>query len=176
MVIYKEIKRFRGYRFGSDGSAWTRRRKGPNPTGELGDVWKQLATRPYGAMGYFQVAPFNTETGKFTNISLHSLILEAFIGPRPKGMCARHCPDSDPTNNAITNLRWGTHGQNADDRDRDGNTARGLSNGNSKLSEEAVHEIREASGKGYIQEMCRKFGVSRQVVWKIRTRRTWTHI
>lgn len=176
MVTYKEIKRYRGYRFGSDGSVWTKHKRGPNPSCELSDTWKRLIPKPWGKMGYFQVGPRNSENGKCENRTVHALVLEAFVGPCPEGMCARHFPDPTPTNNAITNLRWGTHQQNCEDRDRDGNTARGVCNLNSKLSEEAVHEIRAASGRGCVMEMSRKFCVSRTVIWRIRSHRGWTHI
>jgi len=176
MVTYKEIGRYRGYRFGSDGSVWTKQRRGPNPSGKLSDTWKQMTPKPWGKMGYFQVSPLNIENGKHENRMVHTLILEAFRGPRRAGMCARHFPDPDTGNNAIANLQWGTYQQNCEDRERDGNTARGVCNLNSKLSEEAVHEIRAASGRGCVMEMSRKFCVSRTVIWRIRSHRGWTHI
>ena len=48
---------------------------------------------------------------------LHHLVLEAFVGPRPEGMIGLH-HDDDPNNNNVTNLRWGTYQDNADDRKR----------------------------------------------------------
>jgi len=45
---------------------------------------------------------------------IHSLVLEAFIGPRPRGCVARHIND-DGMNNALSNLRWGTKSQNGYD-------------------------------------------------------------
>lgn len=44
------------------------------------------------------------------------LVLEAFVGPRPEGMVARHWPDRDPTNNRLENLRWGTQSENMLDK------------------------------------------------------------
>lgn len=46
--------------------------------------------------------------------TVHSLVLEAFVGPCPPGMEARH-RDDDPTNNALENLVWGSRSQNSDD-------------------------------------------------------------
>ena len=42
---------------------------------------------------------------------VHRLVLEAFVGLRPAGMQCRHI-DSDPTNNRLENLRWGTPHEN----------------------------------------------------------------
>jgi hypothetical protein len=42
---------------------------------------------------------------------LHSLVLEAFVGPRPPGAVACH-NDGDPGNNRLDNLRWDTQSSN----------------------------------------------------------------
>lgn len=49
--------------------------------------------------------------------SVHTLVLEAFVGPRPSGHVACHYDDV-PTNNRVDNLRWGTYEDNAADRRR----------------------------------------------------------
>lgn len=41
------------------------------------------------------------------NRSVHSMVLEAFTGPRPPGMWGCHAND-DPTDNRLSNLRWAT--------------------------------------------------------------------
>lgn len=50
---------------------------------------------------------------KYQYRSVHSLVLEAFIGPRPKGMIARHLDGT--RRNHLDNLAWGTHSENARD-------------------------------------------------------------
>jgi hypothetical protein len=47
---------------------------------------------------------------------VHCLILETFKGPCPPGMQARHFPDSDRTNNRLSNLSWSTPEINQADR------------------------------------------------------------
>lgn len=42
---------------------------------------------------------------------VHTLVLEAFIGPRPDGAVACH-NDGDHTNNRVDNLRWDTYSAN----------------------------------------------------------------
>lgn len=57
--------------------------------------------------------------GKSITRTVHSLVLEAFVGPRPDGMEGCHW-DDDPSNNRVENLRWGTRSDNMNDRVRNG--------------------------------------------------------
>ena len=50
---------------------------------------------------------------------VHKLVLEAFVGPAPGGYECCHF-DGNSMNNWLTNLRWGTPQDNADDRVRHG--------------------------------------------------------
>lgn len=50
---------------------------------------------------------------------VHTIVLAAFVGPRPKGMHACHGPGGK-LDNRLVNLRWGTVRENALDRVRDG--------------------------------------------------------
>lgn len=51
---------------------------------------------------------------------VHHLVLETFVGSRPKGLNALH-DDDDRRNNHVSNLRWGTHSENMQDRAKNGN-------------------------------------------------------
>ena len=55
-----------------------------------------------------------------TRMYVHTLVLEAFVGPRPDGLLGLHA-DDDPSNNALQNLRWGTQSQNILDCVANGN-------------------------------------------------------
>lgn len=68
--------------------------------------------------GYPQVALTRTQGDRRVSV-VHQLVLEAFVGPRPDGMVACHY-DDDRTNNHLSNLRWGTVSENADDAVRNG--------------------------------------------------------
>ena len=50
-------------------------------------------------------------------VRVHTMVLEAFRGPRPPGLEALHGDDCE-TNNRLTNLRWGTRTENLADRRR----------------------------------------------------------
>ncbi len=54
--------------------------------------------------------------GRVTRHMGHRLVLEAFVGPGD-GLWGLHA-DDDPTNNHISNLRWGTPAENSADRKR----------------------------------------------------------
>ena len=57
--------------------------------------------------------------GKRDRRYVHTLVLEAFVGPRPAGCEACH-NDGDVYNNAVTNLRWDTASANQRDRVKHG--------------------------------------------------------
>lgn len=84
--------------------------------------------RPDIAKGYLRVTLQNKGAGRADRRLLHHLVLEAFVGPQPDGMEARHL-DGIRTNNTPGNLAWGTRVENAADRDRHGNMRRALNRG-----------------------------------------------
>lgn len=56
--------------------------------------------------GYYTVS-----FGRNNSKTVHSLVALAFLGPRPKGMEVLHI-DGTRTNNAVSNLRYGTRTDN----------------------------------------------------------------
>jgi hypothetical protein len=71
--------------------------------------------------GYFYVHLTVARKGKSKFI--HSLVLEAFIGPRPEGMEGCH-NNGDRLDNRRVNLRWDTHAENVRDTARHGRDAK----------------------------------------------------
>lgn len=55
---------------------------------------------------------------------VHRLVLLAFVGPPDEGKQCRHL-DGDPTNNNLSNLRWGTPAENNADQVSHGTRAGG---------------------------------------------------
>lgn len=72
---------------------------------------------------------------------VHVLVCEAFHGVRPDGKMALH-GDGDKLNNAKTNLRWGTHQENMDDRTTHGTGVRGVQSPHAALTLSQVKMIR----------------------------------
>ena len=92
----------------------------------------------------YQMATLSRK-GKTKSYLAHRLVLDAFVGLRPKGKEACHF-DGDASNNHINNLRWGTKKSNRADTERLSRTAKGEKNGNSKLSNEERKEIIKLKG------------------------------
>jgi hypothetical protein len=108
---------------------------------------------------------------------VHHLVLEAFVGPRPKGMECCHW-DDDATNNRLSNLRWGTRLDNMQDRIRNGRAKApfGEANGNAKLTADQASEIRALRVLGVpTRTLARRFNVSRSLVQFIERGRVWRH-
>lgn len=57
--------------------------------------------------------------GKTKMRTVHSLVMEAFVGPRPTGLDVRHL-DGDPANCHLDNLCYGTKAENMQDIVRHG--------------------------------------------------------
>lgn len=59
------------------------------------------------------------ESGHARDFRVHKLVMLTFVGPRPDGLEICHY-DGDPTNNALSNLRYDTSVANARDKARHG--------------------------------------------------------
>lgn len=78
------------------------------------------AAEPRYLSGYPQryghvLVTLRTPEGKQVQRHIHTLVLEAFVGPCPEGLECRHL-DGDAGNNRLTNLRWGSRMENQKDR------------------------------------------------------------
>lgn len=82
---------------------------------------------------------------KQTNILIHTLVLEAFIGNRPIGMQCCH-NDGEPHNNRLSNLRWDTHYNNQQDKIKHGTRKTIISNPIFKMRSE-LKMTQESFGK-----------------------------
>ena len=116
--------------------------------------------------------------GKQRGFYVHKLVLEAFVGPCPKGMGCRHYPDSSPANNRLDNIQWGTPKENAEDMVEHGNSTKGERCSAAKLTEKKVRRIRKlyASGMHTQQELADVFGVWQPAIGSIVRRVTWRHV
>lgn len=97
--------------------------------------------------GNYKVVSLSRE-GVDEQFLVHVLVLEAFVGPRPRGMDCCHFPDRDPSNNSLSNLRWDTRKGNFSDKIEHGTDMRGEKSPVHKLSNEQVKEIRGRYERG----------------------------
>jgi hypothetical protein len=152
-----------GYHVSRSGGAWVSR------GGRLVPLKAQTNEK-----GYLYIWA-NREDGRRHKRKLHQLVLETFVGPRPKGLECLH-GDDDRTNNHVSNLRWGTRRENEDDRRDHGVILRGDRHPQAKLTSERVKEIDRAHGKASAAAVGRAFGVSRSTVQGIWSGETWSHV
>lgn len=90
-----------------------------------------------------------TKEGKQKTFAVHDLVLDTFVGPRPKGMVARHFPDRDPTNCKATNLGWATPKENQADRKIHGTEVKGDKHPNCKVTSKQIRKLKRMRKEGY---------------------------
>lgn len=105
--------------------------------------------------------------------TVHTLVLTAFVGPRPAKYECRHL-NGVRTDARLCNLAWGTPRQNDEDRKRHGTFVQGEKHGAAKLTEEEVRQIRSLSCTH--QVIAERFNVSQSLVSMIRSRKRWRHV
>lgn len=156
------------YAVGNDGSVWSR----------TSGKWVQLKPVKNPKTGYLAVhfqRPLRYEY-------VHTLVLEAFIGPRPPEMECRHFPDRERTNNHLTNLSWGTSADNSADTKTHGTFNPGKSvgekHGCAKLNERQVRRIFKLhkTGRYTHRQLARWFNVTAAAVYRIVHGLSWSHL
>ena len=114
--------------------------------------------------------------GVTKTVTVHHLVLDAFVGPRPHGMECRHL-DGNKENNRLENLRWGTRSENERDKIAHGTDHRGEKHHAANLTWQQVEQIRREYRRhtpGFMQkDLAKKLGVSRRTVEKVLNNRTW---
>lgn len=108
------------------------------------------------------------------------VVLRTFVGEPPPGTECCH-GDGNAENNALSNLRWGTHRSNIDDRTAHGRLAaklpRGENHERARLTADAVRVIRaEPEYYGVKAMLARCFGVRQCTIKTVRERSTWVHV
>lgn len=103
--------------------------------------------------------------GKTYTKKAHHLVLEAFVGKRPRGYVTRHM-NGDPLDNRVENLCWGTPKENHADSVKHGTASKppirmGERNHMVTISDEDVSIIRSKEYKrGLYSRLARKYGVA----------------
>ena len=132
--------------------------------GEADECWEWQAgkRRGYGLFGIH-----------YKMWSSHRVAWILTFGPIPKGLLVCHYCDNRACCNPY-HLFLGTNADNLGDAARKGRMLRGEQDGNSKLTEEEVLEIRKMYAEGYTQqELADEFGVSVSQINNIVNRKNW---
>lgn len=175
-LVLKNIPGFSGYcvdDLGNVYSEWVRvglsGRKGS--TSVRSGIFKKL--NPYvSSDGYLRVN-LKSDDGKVKIRFVHVLVALCFLGEKPNGFQVCHI-DGNRKNPSVSNLKYGTAKENAQDRDSHGTTARGERNGNALLSINDVMEIRRRFSDGeYPSEIIKSYRVSLSCVEDICYQRSW---
>ena len=108
---------------------------------------------------------------------VHRLVLEAFRGPCPEHHVTCH-GNGVPWDNRLDNLRWGTQKENDDDKLRHGTYYRRWMCDKPRQSKartvEQIRAIRETDAP--IPLVAAQYEVPKQMVYRIRTRRSWASL
>lgn len=115
--------------------------------------------------------------GAYKEIFVHAIVARCFHGPRPSDKhMVRHL-DGNKNNCTAGNLSWGTAQDNADDRERHGNTARGEKINNAKLNISSVAKIKERINNGVkYSQLAEQFGVSVSAIKGIKIGKSWGYV
>jgi len=117
-----------------------------------------------------------SHNGREQTALVHTLVLTAFVGPRPTGMECRHI-DGCKTNNHVSNLAWGTSSENHHDKLLHGTRQWGEQATNVKLKTNDVLEIRRRAANGEcITDIAKDFPVDQPAIYKIISRKRWKHV
>jgi len=146
---------------------------------------------PHGGRGRrkrpYLLTPVAKGTGKYLMVTLrqgdtiedayvHTLVLTAFVGPRPPKNEARHGPNGRH-DNSRANLCWGTIQENHQDRTRDDAVIWGERHGNAKLTAAAVLDCRKRFAAGEkLADLAREYGVSNGGLSQAVNGVTWPHL
>jgi hypothetical protein len=111
---------------------------------------------------------------RYNSKQVHVLVLNAFVGSCPDGCEGLHW-DDDPSNNALSNLRWGTRAENIQDALRNGGKLIGERIRHAKLTDERVRWIR-ANSQYSMNSLAGMLGVSCAAVKQVLDGVTWKHV
>ena len=137
-----------------------------NEEGVVRNINRQFVLKQQRIARYHSVTLFN-DTGNHT-CYIHHLVALTFISERPNGMWIRHL-DGNPSNNSLSNLRYGSQLDNASDRALHGTWGQ-------SLTERHVRVMRGLYKCGFTQVRLRKlFKLHSSTVSRIITGKTWKY-
>lgn len=141
-----------------------------------GSQWRVLTPGSVGR-GYLQVCL--RREGRAHMRRVHCMILETFVGPKVPGQECRHL-NGNPSDNRLSNLRWGTPLDNSADRRRHGRIAAmgGELNPRARLSEMSVRTILRLAEFQTVtrREIAAAFGVCHATIAHILCGRSWRSV
>lgn len=124
--------------------------------------------------GYLNVTLY-FDGGRETH-HIHRLVAKAFLS-NPDGLDFVNHDDLNKGNNSWLNLEWMTPKSNTAHASENDAMPKGERNGNAKLDESAVINIRAMLAAGHTKTfIAEAWGISRKTVLDIQTERLWKHV
>lgn len=132
---------------------------------------------------YPSVSIWHNKKGRLKKIS--HLVLETFVGKKPKNMAAAHL-DGNVKNNSLTNLKWCTYKENESHKIIHGTKKYGSKSPVAKLTEKQVIKIREqfkitglhkyGGIVTNVKALAKKYKVTETTIHFIIKGETWAHV
>lgn len=126
--------------------------------------------------GYLRVSISCGISDKTKYLSVNRLVASAFVRNR-LGLSQVNHEDGNKLNNNHTNLKWVDQVQNMAHAVKNGLTAYGSKNANSKLNDASVLEMMRKFNDGQSAKyLCMMYGIATCNFYAIKNRRTWKHL
>lgn len=116
---WRKVARFPGYSVSDHGQVRSDERVIHRVNGTTYHVAELILKGFPQKRGGYMAVKLGTKQLKFSTVNIHTLVLEAFVGPMPEGLEACH-DNGDCLDNHLTNLYWGTRSDNVRDAMRHG--------------------------------------------------------
>lgn len=127
--------------------------------------------KPSNGGAAYQVICAGKRDGKNVAYYVHAMVLEAFIGARPKGMTCSHL-NGNRKDNRLDNLIYESLADNIKRKIEHGTENFGEKNGSAKLTSKDVDEIRR-DVKSTHKKLAEKYSVSFQQISRVRRGDNW---
>ena len=175
---WREIPGYPGYWAATDGVLWSSPKIVPRG-GKRGGFYKtkgRYLKTVIGGNGIMQTTVGSSLNGKKREKCVSRCVLLAFAGPPPTPAHVAVHVNSNPSDNRIENLFWGTNQDRGDAQVMNGATAHGEKSGHAKLSEADVIAIRRRARRGEsIASIAVDYPVVPETVGMAVRRKTWRH-
>lgn len=149
-------------------------------TDRQGVEWKSEA-------GFKQITPW--EDGKYLSCRLrdkfgnlkkqgvHRWVLLTYVSKPDDAEYACH-KNGNPHDNRLDNLYWGTPKQNSEDMVRHGHASLGIKNGNAKMTDEKVEDLKKKyyEKRAVLTELAKEYDLDVSTVQDITSGKTWKHV
>lgn len=133
--------------------------------------------KPQKSTGGYHHVNLSTPTKGVRQFPIHKLVMQAFVGERPKEMRDINHIDGNKTNNRLDNLEYCTRSENNKHAYSIGlrRPLHGTQNNRAKLTQSQVDEIRQLYSfrKTTMAMLAAKYGVNKAQIFNIIHHRSW---